>query len=236
MQQMSLDFSGIPFPFELVRSRRKTLVLYVKGGKVEVRAPLRASTKWISSFIEERVEWVQQQIKDQRKRKQESLKLVTGTQIQLLDQTLTLAISVGKQNKATRHGNTLHLYVKEHSHAKVEKLFLEWLLAEAKRYMPPLTLHYAKCLGLAHKLKAITYRQTKTKWGHCSQDGTIQFNWLVMLAPQPVLNYLIAHETSHLRHLNHSAKFWNTLGELCPDYKVHRDWLTDNGHRLWIAA
>jgi predicted metal-dependent hydrolase len=98
------------------------------------------------------------------------------------------------------------------------------------------TRYYARELGLEHKLGKVTYRKTRTKWGHCDESGDIQFNWLLMLAPKPVLDYLIAHETSHLRYLNHSARFWRTVESLCPRYKEHRDWLTNNGHRLWPAA
>jgi predicted metal-dependent hydrolase len=235
MQQIALDFSTFPFSFDLVRSRRKTLVIYVKSGKVEVRAPLNASHKWIISFLTDKTAWVLGQLKEQRKKKLECLKIAEGQPFQLHGQAITIQVALSRQTKALRQGTTLTLFVKERSQAKLDKLFLDWLLSEAKRYMPSLTKRYAEELGLAHKLKAVTFRKTKSKWGHCCQDGTIQFNWLVMMAPPAVLDYLIAHETSHLRHLNHSAKFWNTVALLCPDYKQHRDWLSDNGHRLWPA-
>jgi predicted metal-dependent hydrolase len=61
----------------------------------------------------------------------------------------------------------------------------------------------------------------------------IQYNPLVMMAPRAVVDYLIVHEVSHLRHLDHSPRFWKTVGTLCPDYKTYRDWLNLNGHKLW---
>ena len=204
MQQIELDLSTFPFSYQLKRSRRKTLVIYVKEGKVEVRAPLKASEKWIGSFLADKSAWIQAQLRQQRQKKQEALRLVDGGRIEVLGQELTLQVALGRQSKA-------------------------------QRYMPARVEYYARKLGLAHKLKAVTFRRTRTKWGHCCQDGTIQFNWLVMMAPPAVLEYLIAHETSHLRHLNHSKKFWETVGSLCPDYKQHRDWLSDHGHRLWPA-
>ena len=56
----------------------------------------------------------------------------------------------------------------------------------------------AKQLGVEHKLKKVVFRKTKSKWGHCCQNGTIQYNWLAMMAPKDVINYLIVHECSHL--------------------------------------
>lgn len=235
MQQMALEFSNGAFPYELVRSRRKTLVIYVKSGKVEVRAPLKASEKWIKSFLEEKTPWVQSQLTTQRKKQKQQLVLGDGVELTLKGEPLTLRIAAAKRAHALYYAGELTLFVKERTKAAIEKLFLEWLLAQAKSYMPPLAKHYARTLGLDHKLGKITFRKTRTKWGHCCEDGDIQFNWLLMLAPKPVLDYLIAHETSHLRYLNHSARFWNTVAELCPDYKKQRDWLTENGHRLWPA-
>jgi predicted metal-dependent hydrolase len=235
MQQIELDLATFPFSFELKRSRRKTLVIYVKEGKVEVRAPLKASEKWIGRFLADKSAWIQTQLRQQRQKKQEALRLVDGSRIEVLGQALTLQVALGRQSKAQRSGGTVTLFVRASHKDKLEKAFMDWLLSEAQRYMPARVEHYARKLGLAHKLKAVTFRRTRTKWGHCCQDGTIQFNWLVMMAPPAVLEYLIAHETSHLRHLNHSKKFWETVGSLCPDYKQHRDWLSDHGHRLWPA-
>jgi predicted metal-dependent hydrolase len=233
MQQLALEFSTFPFPYQIVRSRRKTLVIYVKSGKVEVRAPLRASEKWITTFLTEKSPWIKAQLASQKQRRQEKLVIAEGSKIHFRGETLTIQVAIARTAKAVRHGSTLTLFVREPAKDKLEKTFREWLLQQAKAYMPAMTRHYARELGLEHKLKAVTFRLTKTKWGHCCQDGTIQFNWMVMLAPQAVLDYLIAHETSHLRYLNHSSRFWNTVESLCPDYRELRDWLTDNGHRLW---
>ena len=236
MQQLGFEFSDFPFPYEVVRSRRITLVIYVKSGKVEVRAPLKASVKWINEFLSDKAEWVESQLTEQRRRKKQQLILAEGTRIELMGQPLTLHFATAGRPRAMHNGTTLTLFLKERSKAKVEKLFLDWLLEQAKAYMPTKSRHYARELGLEHKLGKITYRKTRTKWGHCDESGDIQFNWLLMLAPKPVLDYLIAHETSHLKYLNHSARFWRTVETLCPRYKEHRDWLTANGHRLWPAA
>ena len=104
MQQIELDLATFPFSFELKRSRRKTLVIYVKEGKVEVRAPLKASEKWIGRFLADKSAWIQTQLRQQRQKKQEALRLVDGSRIEVLGQALTLQVALGRQSKAQRSG------------------------------------------------------------------------------------------------------------------------------------
>lgn len=235
MQQLELQLQEMPFPYVLTRSRRRTLVIYVKSGNVDVRSPLKASVKWINEFLKDKTPWVLSQLASQRKQLGQRLILADGSELKLKGEPLTLRIALAKRAHAVRNGDTLTLFVKQKTKAAIEKLFLDWLQEQARDYMPAMVRQYARELGLEHKLGKVTYRKTRTKWGHCDEDGDIQFNWLLMLAPKPVLDYLIAHETSHLKYLDHSTRFWKTVEQLCPHYKKHREWLSENGHRLWPA-
>ncbi len=233
MKQISLLNPTIPFPYELVRSKRITLVVYVKKGQVEVRAPMRAPQYWIQSFLKEKTPWILEQLASQKQKQAESLVIADGRQFTFLGTSRSIVVVLGKQQKAQLKGDVLYLYSRDGTKAKIEKAFNAWLLEQAREYMATQTIKTARVLGVDHKLKEVVFRKTKSKWGHCCEDGTIQYNWLTMMAPREVVDYLVVHETSHLRHLNHSQKFWNTVGSLCPDYKELRHWLTDNGHRFW---
>jgi len=85
---------------------------------------------------------------------------------------------------------------------------------------------------LGQSLEKITVRDTKTRWGSCSGRKTISLNWRLILAPPEVAYYVCAHEAAHLIHMNHSKAFWKVVEELCPTYKMHRQWLKQNGPRL----
>lgn len=74
----------------------------------------------------------------------------------------------------------------------------------------------------------------KTRWGSCSRQKNLNFNWRLVMAPLPVLDYVVAHELLHLAEPNHSKRFWALVEEICPDYKEHRAWLKNNGWRLVI--
>jgi len=77
-------------------------------------------------------------------------------------------------------------------------------------------------------------RDQKTRWGSCSRQGNLNFNWRLVMAPPEVLDYVIIHELMHLTEPNHSKNFWELVGRFCPDYRVHREWLKKNGKKLYI--
>lgn len=83
-----------------------------------------------------------------------------------------------------------------------------------------------------HRVNRIFIRGQKTRWGSCSRLGNLSFNWRLIMAPAEVIDYIVIHELSHLKEMNHSAGFWRLVENLCPDYKKHRQWLRENGCTL----
>lgn len=75
-------------------------------------------------------------------------------------------------------------------------------------------------------------RTQHARWGSCSSRGAISLNALLMLAPEPVRDYVVVHELCHLKEMNHSPRFWAEVAHVLPDYAQHRDWLATNGHAL----
>ena len=78
----------------------------------------------------------------------------------------------------------------------------------------------------------IAVRKQKTRWGSCSSTGTISYNWLVIMAPNDVMQYLVIHELSHLIEPNHSQRFWQVVKTFDPNFSTHRLWLKNNGRLL----
>jgi predicted metal-dependent hydrolase len=236
MATAALKFPTHPFPYEILRTRRKTLVIYVKGGKVEVRSPLRASSAWIHSFLKEKTPWILEQLATQKRKQRQRLVIADNRLVPFMGRSRRIQVILSSRQKVTLRGDYLYLFVQEHNRHKLEDLFNGWLQEQAREYMATQTIKYARRLGVNHKLREVVFRKTRSKWGHCCQDGTIQYNWLAMMAPREVINYLVAHETCHLRYLDHSMRFWNTVESICPDYRELRSWLSDNGHRFWSGS
>lgn len=107
----------------------------------------------------------------------------------------------------------------------------DWLRREAKVAIAPRA--HAKAALLDKTPARITIRDQKSRWGSCSSGGSLSFNWRLVLAPDPVLDYVVAHEVGHMAELNHSPAFWKTVDRLTPHAKGGRDWLRRNGDRLF---
>jgi predicted metal-dependent hydrolase len=231
MAKALLQYPTMPFEYEVVRARRKTLAIHIKGGKVTINSPMKASVAWISEFVSDNVSWIEGKIKDQLKKEREVLVLAEGREVPFLGKPRQLKVVVASRQKVQVSDEQLVVHTP--SRDKLEKVWGNWLLEQAREYMVSQTIKTAKAMGLDHKLKDVVFRKTRSKWGHCEDNGVIQFNPIVMMAPRAVIDYLIVHEVSHLRHLDHSPRFWKTVSTLCPDWKKHKDWLNLNGHKLW---
>ena len=103
---------------------------------------------------------------------------------------------------------------------------LNRLADEAMRVIPPKVRHYAERLGVTYG--RITIRNQKTRWGSCSAEGNLNFNCLLMLAPEDVLDSVIVHELCHRLEMNHSARFYEAVYRVFPDYDRCQKWLKEH--------
>ena len=97
----------------------------------------------------------------------------------------------------------------------------------AAEYMPARVAELAAIHGFDYAVVRI--KNQKTRWGSCSAKGNINLNLRLMMAPDPVIDYVIIHELCHLRELNHSLAFWALVESCCPDYRRWRNWLKQLG-------
>jgi len=89
---------------------------------------------------------------------------------------------------------------------------------------------YADQVG--RRVTRISLRDTRSRWGSCTSDGRLMFSWRLIMAPPAVLDYVAAHEVSHLVEMNHSAAYWAVVREICPEFETHRKWLRHHGRQL----
>jgi len=106
----------------------------------------------------------------------------------------------------------------------------DFLKKEARRDLDRLAARHASAIG--RRIKSLTLRDTRSRWGSCSADGALSFSWRIAMAPPHVIDYLAAHEVAHLEEMNHSAAFWALCGRLCPQMDEAKRWLKRNGTML----
>ena len=113
---------------------------------------------------------------------------------------------------------------------KLSALERQHLQNKACVVIPRRVAYYAEKLGVSYG--KITLRQQKTRWGSCSSEKNLNFNWKLILAPPEVLDYVVVHELCHLKEMNHSKAFWDEVGKVMPEYETYKLWLKENGWKL----
>jgi predicted metal-dependent hydrolase len=106
----------------------------------------------------------------------------------------------------------------------------DWLRRTARRTLAERATRLA--CRLDKRVTSVRIRDTRSRWASCSSDGLMSFSWRLMLAPEDVIDYVVAHEVAHLVELNHGPRFWRLVSDLCPDHRTARRWLKDNGTAL----
>jgi predicted metal-dependent hydrolase len=112
----------------------------------------------------------------------------------------------------------------------VARRVTDFLKREAAKDIEAAVARHAKSIGV--KPRRIAVRDTVSRWGSCSSAGRLSFSWRLILAPPFVLDYLAAHEVTHMVHMNHSPKFWGLARRLCPDTNRAEAWLKAHGASL----
>ncbi len=106
----------------------------------------------------------------------------------------------------------------------------DFLRAEARSRLGALATAIGRPLGLAPR--RISIKDTRTRWGSCTESGVVMFTWRLVMAPPGVQHYVVAHELAHLRHLDHGAEFWALVDRLSPERTVASAWLRAHGAAL----
>ncbi|HLL28659.1 MAG TPA: SprT family zinc-dependent metalloprotease [Xanthobacteraceae bacterium] len=115
--------------------------------------------------------------------------------------------------------------------AHIGRRVRDFLKREAQRDLVAASRRYAATLGVS--IRAVSLRDTASRWGSCSQSGSLSFSWRLVLAPPFVLDYLAAHEVAHRIELNHSKRFWRTVEKIFPEWRRAEAWLRAHGASLY---
>ena len=145
-----------------------------------------------------------------------------------------MLISLGRKERILINGDKLIIQNHKLNSDKARTQIEKYLTQKATEYIIPRAEALAKYLGVDKKVTEIKLRKTKSKWGHCTSNGVIQYNWLIMLAPYSIIDYMITHEVCHLLHMDHSRRYWDLVESICPQYLQYIKWLKKHEHRLWF--
>jgi predicted metal-dependent hydrolase len=195
------------------------------------------SKKQIEIWVYEKKSWVDTQLNKQLTiidLKQYPFKT---HQICIFSHLVNLQFEQATYSEVKQHTNSLKITCSsrvKHSILKYQALLEEYLNEMLTAYIEMRLAYFCQIMGeqLPHDLRIRIY---KRRWGSCNSKRELTFNLQLVGAPKHIIDYVIVHELSHLRYLNHSSAFWQRVAQFYPDYKTASQWLKSNGQSLqWI--
>ena len=215
---------------QIIRTRRKTIALIVDNqGNLIVRAPLHTSDARIRELVGQKSGWIEkkkQQVLERRPPEAED-RFREGREFFYLGRRFPLVL-VERRRPLLSLKDRFELA--RPALPQAEQVFEDWYRVQARRVLLERSKRLAERFGFQFRRLSIT--GARTRWGSCGARGSLNFTWRLVMAPEPVIDYVIVHELSHLRVHNHSRPFWDLVESLMPDYRQARTWLKQNGHLL----
>ena len=207
------------------RATRLIVKVHPSTGEVSVVAPSRRSLDSAMDFARSESSWIARRLAHVP----EPVDLEPGALIPFRGEPHVVHASARGPAPVWIDRAARLIRVSGHSEHAPRRL-LDFLKREAKRVLEARVLEFSGRIGA--QPKRITVRDTASRWGSCSSTRAISFSWRLILAPSFVLDYVVAHEVAHLRHMNHGTRFWNLVGELIDDVEKPQAWLSENGPLL----
>jgi hypothetical protein len=227
--------------FEFKRARRRNIGFSVGPEGLTVSAPRWVPLYEVDAAVLSKKPWILKKLGDtqERQRRIESNRIEwrDGARFPFLGETVTVNLDarhVGVQLETDAGGPPRSLRVglgAQADPAQIRDTVQAWLMRQAQQVFTERLDHFAKLLGVSWRKLALS--NAGTRWGTAHSDGTIRLNWRLIHFRMPVIDYVVAHELSHLRVMDHSPKFWDTVASVVPDYATLRGQLKDEALPPW---
>lgn len=210
--------------YELRRSKRRSIGFLIADEGLRITAPRWVTLTDIEQAIREKQQWIIAKLREKRelasRRLQATMRWEDGARLPYLGTHLSLRIS-HQGRTAVVHDTEqgiLHISLPPDFHEQQLKDRVQsWLQQEAKRIFNQRMPIFAQRLGVTYHSMSLS--SAGTRWGSCTSQGKIRLNWRLIHFSPEIIDYVVAHELSHLREMNHSAEFWATVESIYPNYE-----------------
>jgi predicted metal-dependent hydrolase len=193
---------------------------------VEVVLPQRAASREASAAIAELRPWIERRLGELERAR--AAVAGRGATVPYLGEPLAL-ISERGRTRVHRRGAQLLVPAGPDRLAALERFYRRAARTEISARLD------RACEQVGTSYGSLSIRGQRSRWASCSPSGAMSFNWRLLLAPEPVLDYVVWHEVSHLEVMDHSPRFWKLVAERCPDWRRQVRWLRQHGTTLVLA-
>jgi predicted metal-dependent hydrolase len=223
------QLQGVTVSFRFERSRRKSIGFLVGADGLVVRAPNWVPLREVDAAVQEKGTWIVAKLQQFKERQteqfQKAIEWRHGAEVPFLGRTVQLCVmerGVGRvQGQDIPPDQLLPVTVPPGaSVTQVRDAAQVWLKKQAKALFEKRLQHFAPQLGV--RWQKLSLSSASTRWGSARNDGHIRLNWRLIHLPISQIDYVVVHELAHLREMNHSPRFWETVGEVMPDYAERR--------------
>lgn len=223
-----------PLEYRLLRSKRRSIGFLIDDEGLRITAPKWVTIAEIENAIREKQRWIFAKLNERRERSarrlQPQMQWRDGATLPYLGTDVTLRIlaaqAAGVAYDAERHELAVSL-PPESGEQQLKDRVQGWLQAQATRIFAERLPLYAEKLGVTYRSFALS--SAATQWGSCTAEGRIRLNWRLIHFALPQIDYVIAHELSHLREMNHSPRFWATVQSIFPEFEAAKKVLRESG-------
>jgi predicted metal-dependent hydrolase len=220
---------GVMVSFRFERSRRKSIGFLVGADGLVVRAPNWVTLREVDAAVQEKGAWIVAKLQQFKERQteqfQKAIEWRHGAEVPFLGRTLQLCVL--ERGVGRVHGQDLPIeqvlpvtVPPGASVTQVRDAAQVWLKKQAKALFEERLHHFAPLLGV--RWQKLSLSSASTRWGSARVDGHIRLNWRLIHLPTSQIDYVVVHELAHLREMNHSPRFWETVSEVMPDYAERR--------------
>ena len=231
-------FDGVHIAYAFARAKRKTIGFSVGPDGLVVRAPRWVSLKEVDAALREKSAWVLRKLNETQVRHQHQAQTrivwADGALIDYLGQKIRLCIDPAQGSAHLISGDmpTLRIGVSaQATESQIRDCVQAWLMRQARELFEARLHHFAALLGV--QWKKLSLSNAGTRWGSARMDGAIRLNWRLIHVSLSEIDYVVAHELSHLRVMNHSPQFWDTVQSVMPDYAERRQRLKAESLSEW---
>lgn len=227
--------------YSVIHTSRKTVSISInRDGSVTVRAPLHVPDYEINQIVLQKKDW----IKKKKNQVLDQTQLVHNKYHRDYDEVSTMPFR-GKEYELRfiKHNGLkipiielqqdyFRVLYGEYDKQKIRNAFRFWYMKRAKEiYMDRIAYYQAI---IKEPIGVVRIKEQRSCYGSCSSKRNLNFNWKCILAPKEVLDYIVVHELTHLKEMNHSKKFWDQVAIFFPNYQLCRLWLRENNEFLEI--
>jgi len=202
--------------YRLVRTKRKTIAIYIRYDGVEVRAPIKMPKQDIDRFVMHKMNWIEEKTSLMQERSANRHSFNIGYCSYIRYRGALYPIKAGDSTESL-FNDTAFIVPPNLSSKEIKNACIHIYRIQAKVHIEQRTAHFAKIMALNYASVGITGAQKQ--WGSCTSKKRLNFSWRLMMADDDLIDYVIVHELAHTVELNHSARFWAIVEGVMPDYR-----------------